>query len=161
LRGQVASTIESLLWEDVTRLPLVKPTLDELVTDPDAAVRVATIGACGPTWNVDKDLATRWFAEACAHEDERVGACRDAWHLMWFIASSHPEVAHAIILRMMRASHPEVAKAGAAHATFLWLCKGQLETEAQECFTGKVELRRGAALAAAECARQDDDSAHA
>ena len=53
-----------------------------------------------------------------------------------------PEAAHAVIRRIIGSSHPEVAKAGAAHATFLWMCKGQLETEARHCLTGRAELRR-------------------
>jgi hypothetical protein len=57
---------------------------------------------------------------------------------------------------MIASEHPETAEAGASHATFLWLCKGQLEEEAGLCQGERAELRRGVARAAADRASDDD-----
>jgi hypothetical protein len=158
LRGEAAETIEALLWSDVGRLPILQPAIDQLVTDPDPAVRVAVIGACGPVWNADKELSSRWFVQACSHEDDRVMACRDSRHLMPFIARSHPAVASAIIRRMIDSGHPETAAAGAAHATMLWLSRNEMGEEVALCRAGSSERRRGVALSASDLARNEEYS---
>ncbi|WZP01253.1 hypothetical protein EP7_005684 (plasmid) [Isosphaeraceae bacterium EP7] len=155
LRGQLAATIESLLWSDIGRISSVKSAMELLVVDDDPAVRVAAIGACGPAWNADKDLAAGWFAAACDHADDRVMACRDATHLFQFIAGSHPGTAEPILRRMIGSAHPEVTEAGACHATFLRLCGGQMVTDAEHCRAGTAAQRRGVARAAVDLL--DDD----
>lgn len=150
LRGEVAETIQSLLWGDIDRLLIVKPAMEQLVINQDPAVRVAALGICGPVWNVDKDLAARWYSEACAHADDRVSACHAASSLMRFIERSHPSTANQIISRMIASDHPEVAAMGATHATALWIIKGGFQHEVALCRSGRPELRRGVARAAAD-----------
>jgi hypothetical protein len=62
---------------------------------------------------------------------------------------------------MIGSAHPEVAQAGAAHATSLWIWRGRFETEARHCLHGRAELRRGVAHAAARSADNDHLALHA
>ena len=67
-------------------------------------------------------------------------------------------LASDVIRRLIQSANPEVAQAGAAHATMLWICRGEMPEEVMLCRTGSAGQRRGIALAAADLARKEDYS---
>jgi hypothetical protein len=65
VRGQAAEAISALLYDDATRLDVLRPALAALSKDPVIAVRTCAINALLPLLNFARDEALELFLRAC------------------------------------------------------------------------------------------------
>ena len=77
VRGQAADAISSLLFEDQTRLGILRRALKALAQDHVAAVRTCAMNAFLPLLNYSRDHAVRLFIAACRD-------CEDTWRTVPF-----------------------------------------------------------------------------
>ncbi|HEX9945188.1 MAG TPA: hypothetical protein VGG03_24520, partial [Thermoanaerobaculia bacterium] len=72
VRGAATETLTALLFEKRELADTFLPTIEKLVADPNAAVRVVAQGLCLPLYNIDRDLAVKLFVRSCDHPNDRV-----------------------------------------------------------------------------------------
>ena len=148
VRGVAAGAIGRLLWKRNDRLEKVRPGIESLVRDPHPAVRMAAIEAIIPVLNIDKDLAVKWFCEACM-DDLRVAASPHALQFFNYTVPSHIDQVGPVIQQMAMSSLDEVAFEGARQVTARWLFHRFFENEFAVCCQGTVPQRKGVANVAA------------
>lgn len=144
VRGVAAGAIGDLLWEDKDRLDKVRTGIESLICDPHPVVRMASIKAIEPVLNIDRDLAVRWFCEACK-DDLRVAASPLALRFFYYTVLNHFDRVGPIIQQMVDSPLDEVAQRGASQVTARWFFHGFFETEFAKCCKGTVSQRKGVA----------------
>jgi hypothetical protein len=147
VRGVAAGAIGKLLWERNDLLKQVRPGIESLIRDPHPAVRMAAIEAIEPVLNIDRDLAVRWFCEACKN-DLRVAASPRAAQFFNYIIPSHFDQVGPIIQQMVGSPLDDVTLEGARQVTARWLFHGFFKEELTECRKGTVSQRKGVAKVA-------------
>ncbi len=147
VRGVAANAIGKLLWHRQNWLKQVLPGIESLVHDSHPVVRMAALEAIYPVLNIDKDLAVRWFCEAC-EDDLRVAASPHALTFFNYIVPSHISQVGPIIQKMVNSPLDELALQGASQVTARWLFHGYFENEFNECCKGTTAQRKGVAKVA-------------
>jgi len=147
VRGVAARAIRQLLWERNDRLEQVRPGIESLIRDPHPAVRMAAIEAVEPVLNIDKELAVRWFCDAC-RDDLRVAASPRAVRFFNYTIPSHFDQVGPIIQQMANSPLEDVAQEGAGQVMARWLFHGFFEKEFAKCCRGSVPQRKGIAKVA-------------
>jgi hypothetical protein len=149
VRGVAAGAIGQLLWKQNGRLEQVRSGIESLVHDPHPAVRMAAVEAVEPVLNIGKDLAVKWFCEACK-DDLRIPASRRAVYFFNYIIPSHIEQVAPILQQMVRSPLEDVSMEGACQITARWLFHGFFEKEIAICREGNLTQRKGVATATAQ-----------
>ncbi|UCG68602.1 MAG: hypothetical protein JSV09_12450, partial [Thermoplasmata archaeon] len=142
VRGDAALAIGALLWEHTDWLGKLKPGIEHLANDSHPAVRVASLEACLPLLNIDKDLAVSLFLRACKN-DLRVSACRYAVYYFNCCVQSHTGELSPIIINMVNSNIDKVAEEGAKEVCARWLFHGLFEEELNRCKDGSIAHRKG------------------
>lgn len=149
-RGIAAEAIGQLLWEHPDWLTGLATCIDNLVSDPHPAVRVAVVGICLPILNTDRERAVDWFLRTCSHEDDRVLGCHGVGRFLGFAARTHFDQIEPLIQRMIKSDIDEIQKAGASQAAARWLVQDKMKSELDACLKGSVAHRKGVAVVARE-----------
>lgn len=146
VRGSAARAIERLLWHNYDWFDKLSPGLEALVHDPHPAVRMAATETLLPVLNINKDLAVKWFCQACS-EDARVAAAHGGRTFFNYTVKSHFEEIKPIIQQMILSVREDVVKEGAIQVTASWLFHGVFEEELNRCWQGTIPQRKGVARA--------------
>ncbi len=155
VRGQAALAIGALLWSHPDWLGLFEPAFDSLIVDKHPAVRIASVEACLPILNINRETAIQWFRQLC-NDDPRVTACRAG---VWFFncgIQSHREVLEPLIISMVSSDCPEVAEEGAEEVAARWIINSFFEKELKDCLSGSVPQRKGVAKAGAHLIKKSE-----
>ena len=147
-RGRAALAIRNLILYDAEYVDRLRPALDRMVGDPNAAVLACVVAALRAVAFHDPALAVQLFRSMDV-SDEGLLATRDAYD--FFRERLHDSFPHlrSFLERMLRSSAPKVCEAGARLACLALLTgqdAGDLVSEAQ---TGTPNQRLGVAQAAA------------
>ena len=149
VRGAAAWAIHKLLFEHPDLFELLRPAVEKLVDDPSPAVRVASVIACLPILNIDRDRAVELFLRACKMPDDRILATPYPGQFIAYTSIQHFARLGPLFDRMAHSPIPDVASAGASWATQVSLHAGVMEALVSECLRGAVPQRSGVARGAA------------
>ncbi|MGD9127097.1 MAG: HEAT repeat domain-containing protein, partial [Planctomycetia bacterium] len=144
VRSVAALAIGELLWNHPDLFERFKPTIIHLCKDSHPAVRIATVRACLPILNLDKDFAIDCFCEA-SNSDLRVAASNAGIHFFNCGIKSHKEKLEPLIIKMLKASQADVVKQGASEVAARWLFHEYFAEELKLCLEGSVSQRKGVA----------------
>ena len=152
VRSMAAIVLGVILYDHQERFELFRPVLEPLLEDPHPAVREAMIEVCLPVWNIDRELAVRWFLKA-AYNDLRPACSHEAQRFLNHGFGEYADELSPLIHDMCRSQNPKVAQEGAMEATARWLFHGVFSDLVQACRSGTEPQRIGVASVAAEFVR--------
>ena len=152
VRSMAAIVLGGILYDHQERFELFRPVLEPLLEDPHPAVREAMIEVCLPVWNIDRDLAVRWFLKA-VDNDLRPACSHEAQRFLNHGFGEYTDELSPLIHEMCRSENLKVAEEGAMEATARWLFHGVFSDLVQACRSGTEPQRIGVASVAAEFVR--------
>ena len=158
VRGTASDAIGKLLWEHQDWFEQVQDGIESLVYDEHPVIRMAALNAVYPILNIDKDLAVRWFCEACK-DDLRIAASPLAQDFFNYIIPSHIDQVGPIISQMVASPSDDIALQGARQVTARWLFYDCFENEFYVCCKGTAIQRKGVAGIIGSFARKEEYSA--
>jgi len=144
VRGVGTLAIGALLRHHPEWLERLTPCINRLVSDSHPVVRTASIEACLPVLNIDRDQAISWFC-AASKDDPRVPASRAGVYYFNCGMQSHGDELTLVIRKMMSSASDEVVQEGAEEVAARWLFHGLFESELAVCRAGTVPQRKGVA----------------
>ncbi len=155
VRSLAVSAIGSILYDHEELFDRFRPALENTLSDPHPAVRLAMVDACLPVWNFDRQLATKWFVclagtdlwPACGRSGQRVFNCA----FPQFTDDLTP-----LIFVMVASDNPEIAEEGAQEAFARWLFFDVFGDLVETCKSGSTAQRTGVAKVAALFAKKDE-----
>lgn len=150
VRSVAAETLMMLLFEKRDLAALLLPTIERLVKDPSAEMRVAAQGLCLPLFNVERNRAVRLFLQSCDHPDNRVLAGMYTDQFLQHTWNWYPEDLTLLLGRMIESENENVAETGAFWTTVGQIGEGLYGGLAARCLAGSKILRKGAAEAMAQ-----------
>jgi hypothetical protein len=159
VRGVAAISLATVISRDPSLVPVVRPTVEELLVDDHPAVRVAAIQFCRPMWTIDHATAVQWLLLAC-EQDERVGACHDACDLYNAAFPAHANDLERLVRRMTRSADQETANVGAIQVAARHIFFGLFADDLEECCSGSIPQRKGIAHVAAQLVTDPQYSAN-
>lgn len=145
VRGRAAEAISALLFEDRSLFSSLQPSLERLIRDPVASIRVAALAAILPVLKIDPNQAVEWFLRACEGTSDEVLASRNAREFLRYTIRSHGSRLEETFDRMIKSSLPVVTEEGAAWTTIAWLYAGRRASEFKACVSGSPAHRKGVA----------------
>jgi hypothetical protein len=154
-RGVAGFAIRRLLFKQPALFAGLRPALESLTRDEHPAVRVASVAACLPVINIDRDLAVDWFLQVCEGPDA-ILATHEAADFLRYTYWTHLDRLRPLIERMIDSLQPRVATAGAVQVAACFLCMGQLADEFESCLCGTPAQRKGIAQVAASLLGKPD-----
>ncbi|MFZ5353246.1 MAG: hypothetical protein ACOZCL_11070 [Bacillota bacterium] len=141
LQGKLAIAIANLLWDDRDRYSIFSNVIELFANSTYDEVRMASVRCIVPSYNIDKENATKWFLKVCS-SDERISACREAYELYYLLYDEFKDDIEKIIKRMYKCSINEVCQVGCRHIANMYILYGAFESELDECIRGSITQKR-------------------
>ena len=109
--GHVSRAIENLLWENVKVFDNVKDTIDEMVADEDPVVRMASVYALLPCYNIDREWTARRIL--CVYEsDIRMAVQYDTRDILFRLYKGYQSRVLNLALNFWRSEEKEIVHVG-------------------------------------------------
>ena len=162
-RGRAALAVRNLILHDAEYVGRLRPTLDRMVRDPNAAVLACVVVALRAVAYHDPALGVQLFRSMDVYE-EGLLATRDAHMFVHERLHDSFSDLRSLLELMLRSSEPKVSEAGARLACFALLADQDAADLVGEALHGSPCQRLGVAQVAAanitfpECRRWSEDS---
>lgn len=148
-RGRAASAIQKLILADPSHIDRFRPTLEEMIRDPSAAVLSWSAGVIGAVASHDPELGMSLFLSADLFDDRLLATTHVRQFFRWGLHDHFAEL-RPILERMLRSDEPEVCELGARLVSVAVLLGHEdAEDLAEEARSGGSDHRRGVADVAA------------
>ena len=161
-RGRAALAIRDQILRDATYIERLRPTLDRVISDPNAAVLSCVAGTLRAVAYHDPGLGIQLFRSMDFSEEALLATPESCMFIRDRLHDSFPDL-QPLLDRMMRSSDPEVCEAGARLACLALLVGQDAKDLVHKALHGNRSQRLGVAEVAAanvtapECRRWSEE----
>lgn len=124
VRRNAAQAIAKLLWKDNTLFEQFKDTIEKLTLDEDPAVKLASLLALWPSYNIDRDWASEKILNLY-EQDFRLAGFRDTKNMLFLLYPKYHERILKIIKDCFESEDKELIKMGAYCLSEMFILKNE------------------------------------
>lgn len=128
VRGAAASAIGKLLWEDKQLYVQFKDTINQLTIDENPAVRLASLSALWPTYNIERDWASEKIL-ALYEQDYRLAGFYDSKNMFFLLYPKYRKRVLNIINKCFLSSDEQLIKIGSCSLAEMYMVKNEFVHE--------------------------------
>nr|WP_010251586.1 hypothetical protein [Acetivibrio cellulolyticus] len=124
VRGNAAQSIAKLLWKDSALFEQFKDTIEKLTFDENPAVKLASLFALWPSYNIERD----WSSEKILNlyeQDFRLAGFRDTKNMLFLLYPEYHERILKIIKDCFESEDKELIKMGAYCLSEMFILKNE------------------------------------
>ncbi len=128
VRGKASRAIAQLLWKDSNLLMQFKNTIEKLILDENPAVKLASLFALWPSYNIDKD----WASEKILYlyeEDYRLVGFRDTKDMFFLLYPQYRQSIIKIIKQCYESDDEDLIKCGAHCLSEMFILNNEFVNE--------------------------------
>ena len=112
VRGVAARAIAKLLWEDGSLFEQFKNTIEKLTFDENPAVKLASLSALWPSYNIERDWASEEILKLY-EQDYRLAGFHDTRNMLFLLYPKNRERVLKVIKKCYESEDKELIKMGA------------------------------------------------
>ncbi|MGG7176390.1 hypothetical protein ACQPU1_02275 [Clostridium paraputrificum] len=124
VRGSAAFAIGKLLWEDKRLYVQFKETINQLTKDENPAVRLASLSALWPTYNIERDWASEKIL-TLYEQDYRLAGFHDSKSMFFLLYNKYRERVLKIINKCFLSSDEQLIKIGSYSLAEMFIVKNE------------------------------------
>jgi hypothetical protein len=124
VRGKAAEAIAQLLWNDSSLFKQFKDTIEKLTLDENPAVKLASLFALWPSYNVERDWALEKILNLY-EEDYRLAGFHDTKDMLFSLYPRYHERVLKIIKECFESEDKELIKMGAYCMSEMFILKNE------------------------------------
>ena len=143
-RGRAVEAIQGLILTDASYIQRLRPSIDRMIGDPSAAVRLCVAGVLRAVSNHDSALAMSLFRHMSLSEDRLLATVHVYGFIRSHLRDELPSL-RPIVERMLRSAEPEVCEAGARLASLAAMVHENAADLGDEALQGTPHQRFGVA----------------
>lgn len=128
VRGAAAFTIGKLLWGDKQLYIQFKETINQLTKDENPAVRLASLEALWPSYNIERDWASEKIL-SLYEQDYRLAGFHDSKNMFFLLYFKHRERVLKIINKCYLSSDEQLIKIGSYSLAEMYIVKNEFLNE--------------------------------
>ncbi|WP_394903687.1 hypothetical protein [Clostridium butyricum] len=128
VRGAAAYAIGNLLWEDEGLYSYFKETINELTNDENPAVKLASLAALWPSYNIERDWASEKIIKLY-EQDYRLVGFRGSKDMLFRLYPEYKERILNIILECYMSSDEELTRIGSYVLAEMYILKNEFYDE--------------------------------
>ncbi|MCU6713173.1 hypothetical protein M6D81_31195 [Paenibacillus sp. J5C_2022] len=128
VRGRASRAIAQLLWKESDLFIEFKKTIEQLVMDENPAVRLASLFALWPSYNIDRD----WASEKILYlyeQDFRLAGFHDTKNMFFLMYPQYRQRILKIIIQCYNSEDEELIKCGAHCLSEMFFLKNEFVNE--------------------------------
>ncbi|WP_248929840.1 hypothetical protein [Paenibacillus hamazuiensis] len=128
VRGRASQAIAQLLWKDSALFGQFKNTIEKLALDENPAVKLASLFALWPSYNIDRD----WASERILYlyeQDYRLAGFRDSKNMFFLLYPQYRQRVLKIIKQCYDSEDKELIKRGAHCLSEMFILKNEFVDE--------------------------------
>lgn len=126
VRGNSAQAIAQLLWKDSSLLNQFKSTIEKLSLDEDPAVKLSSLFALWPSYNIERSWATEIIL-SLYEQDYRFAGFHGTKNMFFMLYSEYRERILNIIKRCYESEDERLIKVGAYCLAEMYIIKHEFE----------------------------------
>jgi len=124
VRGGAAQAIAQLLWEDGSLFEQFKDTIEKLTLDENPAVKLASLSALWPSYNIERDWASEKILNLY-EQDYRLTGFRDTRNMLFLLYPNYRERVLKVIKNCYESEDKELIKMGAYCLSEMFILKNE------------------------------------
>ncbi|WP_252214225.1 hypothetical protein [Clostridium sp. VAP41] len=124
VRGAAAFAIGKLLWEDKQLYVQFKETINQLTKDENPAVKLASLSALWPTYNIERDWASEKIL-TLYEQDHRLAGFHDSRSMFFLLYPKYRERVLKIISKCFLSSDEQLIKMGSYSLAEMYIVKNE------------------------------------
>lgn len=124
VRGNAAQAIAQLLWNDSSLFNQFKNTIEKLTLDENPAVKLATLFALWPSYNIDRDWASDKIINLY-EQDYRLAGFHDTKNMLFFLYPKYRERVLEVIKKCYESEDKILIKMGANCLSEMFILKNE------------------------------------
>ncbi|MGG4195790.1 hypothetical protein ABEW50_20310 [Paenibacillus jamilae] len=131
VRGSASRAVAQLLWKDSDLFEQFKNTIEKLALDENPAVKLASLFALWPSYNIDRD----WASEKILYlyeQDYRLAGFYDTKNMLFLLYSQHRQRVIKIIKHCYDSDDKELIKMGAHCLSEMFILESEFVDEMTE-----------------------------
>ncbi|MEK4042095.1 hypothetical protein NSU18_00420 [Paenibacillus sp. FSL H8-0048] len=128
VRGRAAQSIARLIWRNYGFFEELKVTLDQMVSDQNPAVRLASFFALWPSFNVDKNWASERII-SLYKQDYRFAGFRGTKDMLFLLYPKYRQEVLQLINQCYTSDDQELIEMGAHCLAEMFILKNEFENE--------------------------------
>lgn len=128
VRGNAASAIAQLLWKDMSLLNEFRDTIEKLVADENPAVKLASLYALWPSYNIDRE----WAAERIIglfEKDYRLVGFQNSKDMVFLLYPKYRERVLKIVRCAYNSKDDHLIRVGATCLAEMFILKNEFNDE--------------------------------
>ena len=124
VRGNAAQAIAQLLWNDSSMFKQFKDTIEKLTVDENQAVKLASIFALWPSYNIERDWASERILNLY-EQDYRLAGFYDTKNMLFLLYPKYRERVLEIIKKCYESEDKELIELGAYCLSEMFILKNE------------------------------------
>lgn len=124
VRGNAAQTIARLLWNDSSLFKQFKDTIEKLTLDENPAVKLASLFALWPSYNIERDWASDKIINLY-EQDYRLAGFHDTKNMLFFLYPKYRELVLKVIKKCYESEDKDLIKMGAYCLSEMFILKNE------------------------------------
>lgn len=128
VRGKAARSIAHLIWEDFGFFEEFKDTLEKLVVDQNPAIRLASLFAIWPSYNIDKEWASERIINLYK-QDYRLAGFHGTKQMFFLLYPDFRQFVLELIRKCYDSDDKELIEMGAHSLLEMFIIKNEFEDE--------------------------------
>lgn len=124
VRGRAAQAIAQLLWEDGSLFEQFKDTIEKLTLDENPAVKLASLFALWPSYNVERDWASEKIINLY-EQDYRLAGFHDTKNMLFFLYPKYREYVLKVIKKCYESEDEKLIEMGAYCLSEMFILKNE------------------------------------
>lgn len=124
VRGNAAQAIAQLLWNDSSLFKQFKDTIEKLVLDENPAVKLASLYALWPSYNIAKDWASEIILNLF-EQDYRLAGFHDTKNMLFLLYPKYRDRILNVIKKSYNSKDKELIKMGAYCLSEMYILKNE------------------------------------
>ena len=124
VRGNAAQAIAQLLWNDSSLFKQFKDTIGKLTLDENPAVKLASLFALWPSYNIERDWASDKIINLY-EQDYRLAGYHDTKNMLFLLYPKYHERVLKVIKKCYESEDKELIKMGAYCLSEMFILKNE------------------------------------
>ena len=124
IRGKAAQTIAHLLWSDSSLFEQFKDTIEKMTLDENPAVKLASLSALWPSYNIERDWASEKILNLY-EQDFRLAAFHDTKNMLFLVYPKYRQRVLKIINKCYESEDKELIERGAYCLSEMFILKNE------------------------------------
>lgn len=124
VRGNAAQAIAQILWNDSSLFSQFKDTIEKLTLDENPAVKLASLFALWPSYNIERDWASDKIINLY-EQDYRLAGYHDTKNMLFLLYPKYRERVLKVIKKCYESEDKELIKMGAYCLSEMFILKNE------------------------------------